>query len=162
MIAAKLAADLITISSAVCATGLLLRFTVPRLPSYSPSSPLTQSYDLFSISLPPCSPPPPFLLPTLPPSPLPPPQTQGRESIAAKLVANLITEAGANRVLACDLHSGQSMGYFDIPVDHVYGQVGTVASSAGHSAVQGTVQCTGVWSGLGVGWRCSLVAPDVS
>lgn len=51
------------------------------------------------------------------------PQTQGRESIAAKLVANLITEAGANRVLACDLHSGQSMGYFDIPVDHVYGQV---------------------------------------
>lgn len=50
-------------------------------------------------------------------------QTQGRESIAAKLVANLITEAGANRVLACDLHSGQSMGYFDIPVDHIYGQV---------------------------------------
>ncbi|KAB5564192.1 hypothetical protein DKX38_004246 [Salix brachista] len=48
--------------------------------------------------------------------------TQGRESIAAKLVANLITEAGANRVLACDLHAGQSMGYFDIPVDHVYGQ----------------------------------------
>lgn len=50
-------------------------------------------------------------------------QTQGRESIAAKLVANLITEAGAHRVLICDLHSGQSMGYFDIPVDHVYGQV---------------------------------------
>lgn len=49
-------------------------------------------------------------------------KTHGRESIAAKLVANLITEAGANRVLACDLHSGQSMGYFDIPVDHVYGQ----------------------------------------
>ncbi|XP_077237093.1 ribose-phosphate pyrophosphokinase 1-like [Tasmannia lanceolata] len=49
-------------------------------------------------------------------------KTQGRESIAAKLVANLITEAGATRVLACDLHSGQSMGYFDIPVDHVYGQ----------------------------------------
>ncbi|CAA6657218.1 unnamed protein product [Spirodela intermedia] len=49
-------------------------------------------------------------------------KTQGRESIAAKLVANLITEAGANRVLACDLHSGQSMGYFDIPVDHIYGQ----------------------------------------
>jgi len=41
-------------------------------------------------------------------------QTQGRESIAAKLVANLITEAGADRVLACDLHSGQSVGYFDI------------------------------------------------
>ncbi|XVE57487.1 hypothetical protein DITRI_Ditri04bG0094800 [Diplodiscus trichospermus] len=49
-------------------------------------------------------------------------KSQGRESIAAKLVANLITEAGANRVLACDLHSGQSMGYFDIPVDHLYCQ----------------------------------------
>lgn len=49
-------------------------------------------------------------------------KTHGRESIAAKLVANLITEAGANRVLACDLHSGQSIGYFDIPVDHVHGQ----------------------------------------
>ncbi|KAJ4747919.1 Ribose-phosphate pyrophosphokinase [Rhynchospora pubera] len=49
-------------------------------------------------------------------------KTQGRESIAAKLTANLITEAGANRVLVCDLHSGQSMGYFDIVVDHVYGQ----------------------------------------
>eukprot|EP00850_Spirogloea_muscicola_P007939 SM000041S15498 [mRNA] locus=s41:413743:416599:- [translate_table: standard] len=48
-------------------------------------------------------------------------KSQGRESIAAKLTANLITEAGAHRVLACDLHSGQSMGYFDIPVDHVYG-----------------------------------------
>lgn len=52
-----------------------------------------------------------------------PRQTQGRESIAAKLVANLITKAGADRVLACDLHSGQSMGYFDIPVDHVHCQV---------------------------------------
>ncbi|KAL5186733.1 Ribose-phosphate pyrophosphokinase 1, chloroplastic [Glycine soja] len=51
-----------------------------------------------------------------------PRQTQGRESIAAKLVANLITKAGADRVLACDLHSGQSMGYFDIPVDHVHCQ----------------------------------------
>nr|XP_029116581.1 ribose-phosphate pyrophosphokinase 1, chloroplastic isoform X2 [Elaeis guineensis] len=50
-------------------------------------------------------------------------KTQGRESIAAKLVANLITEAGADRVLSCDLHSGQAMGYFDIFVDHVFGQV---------------------------------------
>ncbi|XP_047324066.1 ribose-phosphate pyrophosphokinase 1-like [Impatiens glandulifera] len=49
-------------------------------------------------------------------------KTQGRESITAKLAANLITEAGADRVLVCDLHSGQSMGYFDIPVDHVSGQ----------------------------------------
>jgi ribose-phosphate pyrophosphokinase len=49
-------------------------------------------------------------------------QPQGRESIAAKLTANLITEAGADRVLAMDLHSGQCVGYFDIPVDHVYGE----------------------------------------
>ncbi|GJZ40610.1 phosphoribosyl pyrophosphate synthetase, conserved site-containing protein [Tanacetum coccineum] len=39
-----------------------------------------------------------------------------------ELTANLITAAGADRVLACDLHSGQSMGYFDIPVDYVYCQ----------------------------------------
>ena len=47
----------------------------------------------------------------------------GRESITAKLTANLLTEAGAHRVLAVDLHSGQCIGYFDIPVDHVYGDV---------------------------------------
>ena len=49
-------------------------------------------------------------------------KTAGRESIAAKLTANLLTEAGAHRVLAMDLHSGQTVGYFDIPVDHVYGE----------------------------------------
>jgi len=48
-------------------------------------------------------------------------KTAGRESIAAKLTANIITEAGADRVLCVDLHSGQCVGYFDIPVDHVYG-----------------------------------------
>lgn len=48
-------------------------------------------------------------------------KTAGRESITAKLVANLITEAGADRVLAMDLHSAQIQGYFDIPFDHVYG-----------------------------------------
>eukprot|EP00793_Prasinoderma_coloniale_P004773 PRCOL_00000534-RA len=45
----------------------------------------------------------------------------GRESIGAKLTANLITKAGADRVISIDLHSGQCVGYFDIPVDHVYG-----------------------------------------
>ncbi|WP_309224543.1 ribose-phosphate pyrophosphokinase [Halomicronema sp. CCY15110] len=48
-------------------------------------------------------------------------KTAGRESITAKLVANLITKAGASRVLAMDLHSAQIQGYFDIPCDHVYG-----------------------------------------
>ena len=48
-------------------------------------------------------------------------KTAGRESITAKLVANLMTEAGANRILGMDLHSAQIQGYFDIPFDHVYG-----------------------------------------
>ena len=48
-------------------------------------------------------------------------KTAGRESITAKLVANLITQAGADRILAMDLHSAQIQGYFDIPLDHVYG-----------------------------------------
>lgn len=48
-------------------------------------------------------------------------KTAGRESISAKLVANLITGAGAQRVLAMDLHSAQIQGYFDIPCDHMYG-----------------------------------------
>ncbi|GAB1545550.1 ribose-phosphate pyrophosphokinase [Scytonema sp. NUACC21] len=48
-------------------------------------------------------------------------KTAGRESIAAKLIANLITKAGADRVVAMDLHSAQVQGFFDIPLDHVYG-----------------------------------------
>jgi len=42
-----------------------------------------------------------------------------RTPISAKLVANLITEAGANRVLTIDLHAGQIQGFFDIPVDNL-------------------------------------------
>jgi ribose-phosphate pyrophosphokinase len=41
--------------------------------------------------------------------------------ITAKLVANLITAAGADRVLTMDLHSAQIQGFFDIPLDHIYG-----------------------------------------
>jgi len=44
---------------------------------------------------------------------------EGRTPITAKLVANLITTAGANRVLALDLHAAQIQGFFDIPVDHL-------------------------------------------
>ena len=43
-----------------------------------------------------------------------------RVPITAKLVANLITVSGADRVLAMDLHAGQIQGFFDIPVDHLY------------------------------------------
>ena len=46
-------------------------------------------------------------------------KTRGREPITAKLVANLLTNAGVNRMLAVDLHSGQIQGFFDIPVDHL-------------------------------------------
>lgn len=45
---------------------------------------------------------------------------EGRVPITAKLVANLITRAGADRVLAMDLHAAQIQGFFDIPVDHLY------------------------------------------
>jgi ribose-phosphate pyrophosphokinase len=43
-----------------------------------------------------------------------------RTPISAKLVANLITNAGANRILTLDLHAGQIQGFFDIPVDNLY------------------------------------------
>ena len=43
-----------------------------------------------------------------------------RVAITAKLVANLITEAGANRVITIDLHAAQIQGFFDIPLDHLY------------------------------------------
>ena len=46
-------------------------------------------------------------------------KTKGREPITAKLVANLLTVAGADRVIAMDLHAGQIQGYFDIPLDHL-------------------------------------------
>jgi ribose-phosphate pyrophosphokinase len=44
----------------------------------------------------------------------------GRVPITAKLVANMITRAGADRVLAMDLHAAQIQGFFDVPVDHLY------------------------------------------
>lgn len=43
-----------------------------------------------------------------------------RVAIGAKLVANLLKAAGADRVMACDLHADQIQGFFDIPLDHVY------------------------------------------
>ncbi|MDD5010764.1 MAG: ribose-phosphate pyrophosphokinase [Phycisphaerae bacterium] len=47
---------------------------------------------------------------------------EGRTPITAKLVANLITTAGADRVLAMDLHAAQLQGFFDIPVDHLFAE----------------------------------------
>ncbi len=48
-------------------------------------------------------------------------KAKARDPISAKLVANLLTAAGADRVLTMDLHAAQIQGYFDIPVDHLIG-----------------------------------------
>ena len=48
-------------------------------------------------------------------------KTDGRTPISAKLVANLISTAGADRVLTVDLHAGQIQGFFDIPTDNLFG-----------------------------------------
>ena len=48
-------------------------------------------------------------------------KTRARDPISAKLVANLITAAGARRVMAMDLHAGAIQGFFDIPMDHLVG-----------------------------------------
>jgi ribose-phosphate pyrophosphokinase len=55
-----------------------------------------------------------------------------RTPISAKLVANLITEAGADRVLSVDLHAGQIQGFFDIPTDNLYAAPVMAADIQGH------------------------------
>src|SRR5687768_16665985 len=46
-------------------------------------------------------------------------KAEGREPITAKLVADMLTAAGADRVVSVDLHTGQIQGFFDVPVDHL-------------------------------------------
>ena len=58
-----------------------------------------------------------------------------RTPISAKLVANLITNAGAHRVLTLDLHAGQILGFFDIPLDNLY--AGPVFSTDIHDTMKG-------------------------
>ena len=48
-------------------------------------------------------------------------KARSREPITAKLVANLIETAGADRMIALDLHAPQIQGFFDIPIDHLMG-----------------------------------------
>ena len=48
-------------------------------------------------------------------------KTRGREPITAKLVANLMQTSGITRLVTIDLHAGQIQGFFDVPVDHLYG-----------------------------------------
>jgi ribose-phosphate pyrophosphokinase len=49
-------------------------------------------------------------------------KAKARDPITAKLIANLLTAAGARRILSIDFHAGQIQGFFDIPVDHLWGQ----------------------------------------
>jgi ribose-phosphate pyrophosphokinase len=62
-------------------------------------------------------------------------KTKPRDPISAKLVANLITRAGADRVLTMDLHAAQIQGFFDIPVDNLLGN--TVFAKYFHERFQG-------------------------
>ena len=50
-------------------------------------------------------------------------KAKSRDPISAKLVANMLTAAGADRILTMDLHAAQIQGFFDIPVDHTRGNV---------------------------------------
>ena len=69
-----------------------------------------------------------------------------RTPISAKLVANLITEAGANRVLTVDLHAGQIQGFFDIPTDNLFAMPVIVKD---------------IEDALGAGDHLMVVSPDV-
>ncbi|MCH8170960.1 MAG: ribose-phosphate pyrophosphokinase [Bacteroidetes bacterium] len=63
---------------------------------------------------------------------------QPRVAITAKLIANLITVAGADRVMTMDLHAAQLQGFFDIPFDHLYGSTvfsGLVKNEDGNTVV---------------------------
>lgn len=67
-----------------------------------------------------------------------------RAPITAKLVADIITAAGADRVLTLDLHAGQIQGFFDIPVDHLY--AGPIMAEAMKRELNG--------------YECTVVSPD--
>jgi ribose-phosphate pyrophosphokinase len=73
-------------------------------------------------------------------------KTGPRSPISAKLVANLITTAGANRVLTMDLHAGQIQGFFDIPVDNLF-----ASSPVFVPYIQKTLK----------GGKLTIVSPDV-
>ena len=69
---------------------------------------------------------------------------QPRVPITAKLVANLLVQAGVSRLLTVDLHAGQLQGFFDIPVEHIHGR-------------EPLLEC---FQGFGID-NCVVVAPDV-
>lgn len=69
-----------------------------------------------------------------------------REPVSAKLIANLIATAGTSRVLTIDLHAGQIVGFFDLPVDHLYA---------------GPIVADWFTDNLHVGKKAVVVSPDV-
>ncbi len=77
-------------------------------------------------------------------------KTGPRTPITAKLVANLITQAGADRVVTLDLHSGQIQGFFDIPLDNLY------AAPVFTNDIRARAS-----DGLSAGERLMIVSPDV-
>lgn len=69
-----------------------------------------------------------------------------REPVAAKLVANLLSQSGASRLLTVDLHAGQIVGFFDLPVDHLYA---------------GPIIADYICDNIGVDENTVVVSPDV-
>ena len=81
-------------------------------------------------------------------------KTAPREPISAKLVANLLCEAGADRILTCDLHAPAIEGFFDIPVDHLQARMLLAAPSArSASARPGDRRARRRAGGLGLEFR---------
>ncbi|WP_025251374.1 ribose-phosphate diphosphokinase [Spiroplasma sabaudiense] len=76
-------------------------------------------------------------------------KAKGRQPITAKLVANLIEKAGADRVIIVDLHSAQSMGFFDIPVDNFH-SAQTMANEIINTIIDNNLDHN----------KCILVSPD--
>ncbi len=79
-------------------------------------------------------------------------RSAGRTPISAKLVANMITIAGADRVLTVDLHAGQIQGFFDIPTDNLFAvPVLTATSSNATTAITSWWfrPMSAAWSGRG-------------
>jgi len=88
-------------------------------------------------------------------------KSKARDPISAKLVANLITAAGADRVLTMDLHAAQIQGFFDIPVDNMLGSSRTLRASSA-SAPMIPLSFLPIWVRLPVpassprSWICRL------
>ena len=80
-----------------------------------------------------------------------------RSPISAKLVANLITTAGADRVLTMDLHAGQIQGFFDIPVDNLHAAPVFARDIAEHYETDNLLIVSPMWGA----WSVRALLPNV-